>query len=244
MVSISRSTEPLRQIRVLIADDKEVFREGLARLLEEQNAIEVVCQCDSECVTAKVQQTKPDLILMDAELSSFDATKFVSQIRESFPDIKVAMLTDCVDKEKLFSCLESGARGYLIKNLSIQDLVESINLIAKGRVVISPLLAEDFLDELAALRGVMKSSGVQGQYGLTDREAEILGLIGMGYSNKEIAQKLIIAENTVKVHVKNILNKLGLRNRQHAAAYAAEHNLIPTLANVWGKGNGAVAATD
>jgi len=234
MVSSSRSTGALKQIKVLIVDDKEVFREGLARLLEEQNAIKVVCQCDSTYVTAKVQQTRPDLILMDTELSNCEATKLISQIRESFPDMKVAMLTDRVDKERLFSCLESGARGYLIKNLSIRDLIKSVDLIAKGRVVISPLLAEDFLDELAILRGVIKSSGVRGQYGLSDREAEILGLTGMGYSNKEIAQKLIIAENTVKVHVKNILNKLGLRNRQQAAAYAAKHDLIPTVTDTEG----------
>lgn len=224
----------MKQIKVLLVDDKEVFREGLARLLEEENAINVVCQCDSQYVTAKVRQNKPDLILMDTELENCDATKLITQIAESFPDIKVAMLSNSVNKEKLFSCLESGARGYLVKNLSIRDLIQSVDLIAKGRVVISPLLAEDFLHELAALRGVIQSSGVQGQYGLSDREAEILGLVGMGYSNKEIAQKLVIAENTVKVHVKNILNKLGLRNRQQAAAYAAEHGLIPTVTSTEG----------
>jgi len=216
----------MKEVKVLIVDDKEVAREGLARLLDEQETIKVVYQCDSEYVVAAIKQCKPDLILMEAELSKREAAELISQIAKSSPDAKVAMLTDCVDKDKLFACLESGARGYLIKNLGVQELIASINLIASGRIVISPMLANDFLKEVIKLRQATKLDETQGRFGLSKRETEILELIGKGYTNKEIAQKLVVAENTVKVHVKNILNKLGLRNRQQAAAYAAEFGLV------------------
>lgn len=217
----------MKEIKVLIVDDKEVFREGLSRLLEEQNAIEVVGQCDSKQVIAEVKRAKPRLILMDTELAYSDVIEVIPQVSDSYPEVKVAMLTDSLDEAKLFSCVEAGASGYLVKNLSVDDLVESIDLIAKGRVVISPLLSNKFLGKFAELRGKEKSDeGGEGS-DLSEREREILGLVADGYTNKEIAQKLFITENTAKVHVKNILQKLELRNRQQAAAYAAEHGLAP-----------------
>lgn len=216
----------MKQIKVLIADDKEVFREGLARLLAEQEAITVVSRCDGKQVITKVEQTKPDLVLMDTDLSDHEVIEVIPQITHSSPKVKVAMLTDSVDEEKLFSCVEAGAKGYLIKNLSIADLVKSIDLVAKGRVVISPLLSEKFVDEFTVLREEKRERGIEGESALSERETEIIALIARGYTNKEIAQRLCIAENTAKVHVKNILVKLELRNRQQAAAYAAKQGLL------------------
>jgi len=225
----------MKQIKVLIADDKEVFREGLARVLEEQEPIKVVSRCDGRQVITKVEQTKPDLVLMDTNLSGHDAIEVIPHITESSPEVKVAMLTDSVDKEKLFSCVEAGAKAYLIKSLSIDDLVKSIDLVAKGRVVISPLLSEKFLGEFTKLREEERSSSTEDQPAVSGREREILGLVANGYTNKEIAQRLSIAENTAKVHVKNILVKLELRNRQQAAAYAAERGLLPETGDADGE---------
>ena len=216
----------MKEIRVAIVDDKEVFREGLARLLEERPHIRVVSHSGGRYVAAKVEHTKPDLVLMDTNLSACEAIKIIPEIVKLCPTAKVAMLTDSVDKEKLFSCVEAGARGYLIKTLSIDDLVKSIDLIANGRIVISPVLSERFIDEVRKLRQMGKMIDVGEESVISERETEILRLIAKGYTNKEIAKKLFIAENTVKVHVKNILTKLGLRNRQQAAAYAVEHELV------------------
>lgn len=225
----------INQIKVVIADDKEVFREGLARVLEERDPIKVVSRCDGRQVITKVEQTKPDLVLMDTDLSGRDAIEVIPRITESSPEVKVVMLTDSVDKEKLFSCVEAGAKAYLIKNLSVDDLVKSIDLVARGRVVISPLLSDKFLGEFTKLREEERSSSTEGQPAVSGREREILGLVANGYTNKEIAQRLCIAENTAKVHVKNILVKLELRNRQQAAAYAAEHGLLPETGDADGK---------
>ena len=222
----------MKQIKVVIVDDKEVFREGLARLLEDQDHIDVVCRCGSKEVVRKVQQSDPDLVLMDTELSDRDVIEVIPQITESSPKVKVAMFSDSADREKLFSCVEVGAKGYLVKSLSVDDLVKSIDLIAEGRVVISPLLSDRFVAEFSKLREKERSRVAEGPSDVSEREKEILKLVAKGYTNKEISQKLVIAENTAKVHVKNILIKLELRNRQQAAAYAAEHGLIGEAGDV------------
>lgn len=209
-----------------IVDDKEVFREGLARLLEEQEHIKVVSWCSGEEVVRTIEKTRPDLVLMDTELSECDAVQVVQQIAESSPEVKIAMFTDSVDEGRLFASVEAGAKGYLVKDLSVDNLVKSIALISEGRVVISPLVSDKFMGEFTVLRGEKRTRGAEGESDLSERETEILRLVAEGYTNKEMAQQLCIAENTAKVHVKNILQKLELRNRQQAAAYAAEHALV------------------
>jgi DNA-binding NarL/FixJ family response regulator len=216
----------MKEIDVLIVDDKEVFREGLARLLEEQQHIKVVSWCGGKQVVGTIEKTKPDLVLMDTDLSECDAIDVVRQVTESSPEVKIAMFSESVDEDRLFSSVEAGAKGYLVKNLSVDNLVKSIDLISEGRIVISPLLAKKFIDEFTVLREEKRSSDAEMESHISERETEIITLVARGYTNKEIAQKLSIAENTAKVHVKNILQKLELRNRQQAAAYAAEHGLV------------------
>jgi len=217
----------IEQIRVLLADNKELFREGLVKLLESQPHIRVICQCDNGSkAIEKAKETEPDVVLMDIDMPDRDSIDALQCINESLPSTKVAMLTDSEEEEDLFSALKAGAKGYLLKNIGVDSLVESIDLIARGQIVVSPPLARKLLIEIASMRDDREAREAGSEAALSEREAEILKLVAKGATNKEIAERLIIAENTVKVHVKNILAKLQLRNKQQAAAYAVQRGLV------------------
>jgi len=219
----------MEQIKVLLADDKEIFREGLARLLGEQEQIEVVSQCSNgKQAIEKAEETEPDVVLIDNNISDCDSSKAIQQINESFPKIKVAMLTDSKGEDTLFSAIEAGATGYLVKDMKVIDLVKSIDLIAKGEVVVSSPLAGKLVDKVAST----KAKEAEAKNNLSGRETEILKLLAKGATNKEIAGTLFIAENTAKVHLKNILEKLRLRNRQQAAAFAVQEGLVTEVRDI------------
>ena len=214
------------QIKVLLADDNEIFREGLAKLLEEQEHIEVVSRCSNgKQAIEKVKETKPDVVLIDNNISDCGSNEATQQIKKSSPEVMVAMLTDCENEEELFSAIESGATGYLLKDMKVDDLVKSVDLIAKGEVIVSPPLGEKLVGKFASMRQKEPES----QAGLTQQELEIVKLLAKGATNKEIAEKLFITENTAKVHLRNILGKLGLRNRQQVAAYAVQQGLVTEI---------------
>jgi len=217
------------RLKVLLADDKEVFREGLAKLLAEQEHIEVISQCSNgEQAIKKVEETEPDVVLMDSNISECDSRKATQQINESSSEVKVAMLTDSKSEEELFSAIEAGAIGYLSKYMKVDDLIKSIDLISKGEVVVSPPLAEKLADKFTSIR----TDEAEGKTTLSEREVEIIKLLAKGATNKEIAETLFITENTTKVHLKNILQKLQLRNRQQVAAYAVQQGLVTELTDV------------
>ncbi len=223
----------MEQIKVLLADNKELFREGLVKLLESQSHIEVVCQCDNGSkAIEKAKEIKPDVVLMDIDMPDRDSIEALQFINESLPSTKVAMLTDSEDEEKLFSAIKAGARGYLLKNIGVNVLVKSIDLVAEGEVIVSPPLAGKLLNEFATMKEEKEARGAENETDLSMREIEILRLVAGGATNKEIAQNLIIAQNTVKVHMKNILEKLQLRNKQQAAAYAVKKGLVPETEDV------------
>jgi DNA-binding NarL/FixJ family response regulator len=211
------------QIKVLLADDKEIFREGLARLLDEQEHIKVVSQCSNgnQAIT-KVEETKPDVVLIDTDISECDDIKAIRQINESSPEVNVAMLTDSKHEQDLFAAIEAGATGYLLKDMKVADLIKSIDLIGRGEIVVSPPLAGKLIHKVSST----KAKEAELKNVPSERETEILKLLARGATNKEIAETLFITENTAKVHIKNILEKLGLRNRQQAAAYAVQEGLV------------------
>ncbi len=214
------------RLKVLLADDKEVFREGLARLLEEQEYIEVVSQCANGKQAIKdVKETKTDVVLIDSNILDCGSNEATREMKKSSPQVRVAVLTDSKNERDLFSAIESGATGYLQKNTKVEDLVQSIDLIGKGEVVISPPLAEKLVGKFASMR----QKEAEEPTGLTNREREIVKLLPKGLTNKEMAETLFVADNTVKVHVKNILEKLQLRNRQQLAAYAVQEGLVTEI---------------
>jgi len=214
------------RLKVLLADDKEVFREGLARLLEEQEYIEVVSQCANGKQAIKdVKETKTDVVLIDSNILDCGSNEATREMKKSSPQVRVAVLTDSKNEQELFSAIESGATGYLQKNTKLEDLVKSIDLIGKGEVVISPPLAEKLVGKFASMR----QKEAEEPTGLTNREVEIVKLLPKGLTNKEMAETLFVTDNTVKVHVKNILEKLQLRNRQQVAAYAIQQGLVTEI---------------
>lgn len=216
----------MRRLKVLLADHKEVFREGLARLLEEQEYIEVVSQCtDGKQAIKDVKEIKTDVVLIDSNILDCGSNEATREIKKSSPQVRVAVLTDSENEQELFSAIESGATGYLQKDTKVEDLVKSIDLIGKGEVVVSPPLAEKLVGKFASMR----QKEAEEPTGLTDREVEIVKLLPKGLTNKEMAETLFVTGNTVKVHVKNILGKLQLRNRQQLAAYAVQEGLVTEI---------------
>lgn len=215
----------MREIKVLLAGGKEIFREGLMRLLKEQPQINVVSQCSSSRqAVSKIKEIKPDVIIIDTNPLPADALVATQKISRLYPKVKIAVLTEAGNEDELFSVVQQGARGYLSKDISVDALVKCIELIAQGEIVISPLISSQSFKELISQGKARK--GVDTRLRLSDRELEIVGLVVNGFTNKEIAQKLSITDNTSKVHIKNILSKLKLKNRQHLAAYAVQHGLV------------------
>jgi len=216
------------KIKVLLADDNELFREGLARLLEESGGITVVSKCDNgNEVLSRTRNYHPDLVLTKMGLPGCDGMEATRWITEHLPRTKVAVLTDSEDEQDLFTAIRAGAKGYLLKNTALEDLVRSIELLARGGLIVSSQLAGRLLSEISSLHG--KNSRADEETRLTEREREIVELVARGATNKEIGETLFIAENTVKVHMKNILEKLQLRNKQQVAAYAVDRGLVTEL---------------
>lgn len=222
----------MEKIKLLLADDRELFREGLARLLESQPGIGVVCQCDDGLkAVKKARETEPDVVLMDINVAGpgCDGLEATQRINESLPNTKVAVLTDSENEERFFSALKAGAKGYLLKNIGVDDLTKSIDLIAKGEVIVSPPLSRKLLSKFTHMKEENGARKAESKKGLSSRENQVLKLVAQGDTNKEIAERLIITENTVKVHMKNILEKLELRNKQQAAVYAVQQGLATSV---------------
>jgi NarL family two-component system response regulator LiaR len=216
----------MERIKVMLVDNKEVFREGLARLLEEKEYIEVVSQCNTgEQAIDKAKEIKPDVVLIGTEISGISCNETTREIKELLPEIKIAMIADYDSEQALFSAIESGAIGYLSKDMKVDDFTKSVDLIGKGESIVSPPLSEKLVVKFASMR----QKEPELQTGLTQQEIEIVKLLAKGATNKEIAETLFVTENTAKVHLKNILGKLGLRNRQQVAAYAVQQGLVAEI---------------
>jgi DNA-binding NarL/FixJ family response regulator len=217
-------------IKVLLVDNEEVFREGLAKLMSEQAHIELVYHCAGRTeAIEKGMKTNPDVILVSSQISDGDSLETIKEMKDRSPGAKVVMITRPGEELNPLNVLKSGARAYLAKNISATDLVKSIELISSGRIIISPVFAEKFITEISSAEKDDKAKTLLTKSALSEREMEIVKLIAEGNTNKEIAQKLFIAENTVKVHVKNILNKLELRNRQQLVTYAVLQNWVTAI---------------
>jgi DNA-binding NarL/FixJ family response regulator len=214
-------------IKVLLADDNALFREGMASLLARCGEdVQVVGQAkDAAEAVRKTSLLRPDVVLMDLSMPLGGGVEASRQILQERPDQAICMLTVSEQAGDLFDSIRVGARGYLVKTVQLDDLCQSLQVLAAGGSVVSPHLAVQLLDEFAKLAEGIREGPSEAEK-LTSREREVLELIARGASNKEIAQRLVIAENTVKVHLRNILDKLHLRNRQQAAAFAVQEGLV------------------
>ncbi|HSB12576.1 MAG TPA: response regulator transcription factor [Blastocatellia bacterium] len=214
----------INPIRVLLADDQVLFREALHTLLSVQPDIEVVGEAgDGEEAVRLATELEPTVVLMDLQMPGLDG---VAATRCIPPTCRVIILTTFDDDEYVFEGLRAGAVGYLLKDAPSEKLVEAIRAAARGESFLQPSVAAKVVAEFARLTDRAPSRPQPLIEPLSDRELEILGLIGSGASNKEIAARLSIAEGTVKNHITNILGKLGVRDRTQAALKAKELELI------------------
>ena len=212
-----------RRIRVLVVDDNGLFRDGLVGLLGRLNDIDVVGAAGSgEEAVRRAPVLRPDVVLMDISMPGAGGVEAARQLLEAVPNAAVCMLTVSEQERDLFAAVRAGARGYLVKSVELDVLANAIRTLANGGALISPHLARDLLDAFAQFSPPARDTATER---LTPREREILALVGRGMSNPEIADRLVIAENTVKVHLRNILDKLQVHSRAQAAAIAAQAGL-------------------
>ena len=213
------------KVKLLLADKHEIFREGLTELLQREPGIEVVCACCQGWEPAAYKH-KPDVILMDIELSECSGIESIQRIQEKLPETKVVALTHSGEDDDLFSALKAGARAYVSKDTRLEDLIKVILLVAGGNVFISSPMAAKLLYKFSP-SGELKGS-VKPGFGfiLSKREQTVLSLVAQGLTNGEIADILYISLHTVKVHMRNIMIKLQAHTRQQAVVLAKEKEML------------------
>lgn len=215
----------MTSITVLLADDQRLMREGLATLLALADDIAIVGQAaDGQEAIDLAKRLKPQVILMDIQMPRVDGIAATQAIKAALPETKIIMLTTFNDDEYLMAGLRAGAIGYLLKDMPSEQLAEAIRSAAKGQSPIGPEMARKLVNLVTQAPASTPKSTIVSE--LSDREIEVLKWIAAGLSNKEIAEKLIIAEGTAKNHVSNILSKLEARDRAQAVARAKELGLV------------------
>lgn len=215
------------KLRVLLVDDHTLFRQSLAYLLQQTDDIELVGQAgDGVEAVEKARELMPDVVLMDIRMPQRSGTEATRLIKQEAPSINILMLTVSDEEADLFDAIKAGAKGYLLKNIDSLKLVEAVRMVAAGGVVVSAPMAENLLHEFAAMAERQAPQARAPRTIITDREREILSQLAHGASNREIGQALGISENTVRAHLRNILEKLHLHNRIQAAAYAIKEGIV------------------
>ena len=210
--------------RILLVDDHELFRAGIISVLAPIEDIQIVGEaCDGYDSLTKVRELLPDLVLMDINMPVCDGLTALRLIKHEIPKMKVVMLTVSEEDDDVFLAVKEGADGYLLKNLGRQRLLDAIDRLRHGEAVVSGVLAARILREFRQQESRFEKDSERDE--LTVREIEVLERVAAGDSNREIAEVLSIAENTVKIHVANILAKLHLRNRVEAAVFAVREGL-------------------
>jgi DNA-binding NarL/FixJ family response regulator len=214
----------------MLCDDHELVRRGLSSILEGVGGITVVAEAgDADAALKAVETSRPDVVIMDVRLPGRSGIEACREIRSAYPETKVLMLTAHSDDEALFSSIMAGAAGFVLKQVRGGDLVGAIRQVARGESLLDPTVTARVL---ARLRG----EGTQVNDGITEltgQERKILDLVAEGMTNRQIAEKVFLAEKTVKNYVSNILLKLGLSRRAEAAAFMARRNLKSHNSNDW-----------
>jgi DNA-binding NarL/FixJ family response regulator len=214
-------------IKVLIADDHKLFRQGLKSLMRtREDMVEVVGEAASGKEAIHMAgELRPDVILMDIYMPEGDGLQVTKEIKKEFPNINVVMLTSSEYDEHLYEAVQLGASGYLLKSLDADELFDLLRGVMHGEAAMTGAMAKKLLKRIAKrTRDIEK-----GEEPLTERELVVLRLVASGASNSEIGEKLFISVNTVKTHLRNILQKLKLENRTQAATYAVQHGLVSPL---------------
>ena len=209
----------VKPIRVLVIEDNRLVRDGLVDLLDAQPDFTVVAAVESADM-ALLKHAKPDVALVDATLGTGDSVRLVEGIRKTTPPTRVIVMDLLPLREDMIDFIRAGATGFLVKNATVDDCVQTVRSVAAGADVVPPVLAATLLSHIAERAVERNAPQVLTAVRMTNREREVIGLIAEGLSNKDIAQRLNIATHTVKSHVHNILEKLALHTRLEIAAHA------------------------
>ena len=210
-------------IRVMIVDDHEVVRNGLRTYLKTQPGFEVVAEASSgEEAIHLAEESSPDVVLMDLVMEGMDGVRATQEVKRVCPSAQVVVLTSYHQDEYIFPALQAGAVSYILKDVRMEELAETIRLAADGEITLHPKVAARVINEIHD-RSSRKNTSSQP---LTSREMDVLKLIALGMTNSEIAEELVISENTVKSHVRSILSKLDVFDRTQAAVYAWQKGIV------------------
>ena len=213
----------MRSVKVMIVDDHEVVRMGLRAALQPEADLQVVGEAGTADAALRAARVlRPDIVLMDVRMPGTDGIQACRAIRDELPDTRVLMLTSHAEEEAVFASIMAGASGYLLKNVGRAELLRAIRAVARGESLLDPAVTSSVIGRLKQLANREDPEVAQ----LSEREREVVVLVAQGLTNKEIAGKLIISENTARNHVSRILEKLGLARRSEAATFAAEHGLL------------------
>lgn len=209
------------KIAVVLVDDHAIVRQGLRTYLELQPDIEVVGEAaDGAEAVAVVREAMPDIVLMDLVMPEGDGVEATRAITAMSPSTRVIVLTSFSEDDKVFASIKAGAQGYLMKDVLPQDLVKAIRTVYRGEAQLDPEIARKLMQEFTHPQPTAP------RHDLTERELEVLRLIAQGQTNRDIAEKLVLSEKTVKTHVSNILQKLHLSDRTQAAVYALRQKIV------------------
>jgi len=212
---------------VLIVDDHALFRRGLHLVLEQEEDIDVAGEAgDGHEAVEAAQDLMPDVVLMDVRMPRRSGIEATERIKDLLPHVRILMLTISEDEGDLFDAIKAGASGYLLKEISIEEVADAVRAVASGQSRLSPSMAAKLLSEFAAMSKRADEPDKLPAPRLTDREMQVLRLVARGLANREIAKELFISENTVKNHIRNILEKLHLHSRMEAVVYAVREKLL------------------
>ncbi len=217
----------MKKLRVLIADDHVLVRSGISSLLK-ANDIEVVGEASNGMEALKMTRAlKPDIVLMDIKMPVCDGLQATQLIKAELPETRIVIVTAFDDSDDLFQAMKNGAAGYVLKNMQAEEFVGLLTSVMNGDVAVSPWIASKIAAEL--FRNPKRLEGERPGDELTSREEEVLSFVASGARNREIAASLHISDNTVKYHLRNIMEKLQVRNRAQMAVYAARRGIEPGL---------------
>ncbi len=218
----------MRRIKVLVVDDHALYRRGVTAEVANQEGLEVAGEAsDGLEAVQKAGEIVPDVIVMDLNMPRCSGLEATQALHTKMPQVNILVLTISENESDLFAAMKFGARGYILKSSEPEELVKAIFRVAQGEVIVSSLMATNLLTEFNnSVAGVEKEATSKTGTNLSPREDDVLQLVAQGATNKEIADSLFISENTVKTHLKNIMEKLHLANRSQAAAYAVKRGLV------------------
>jgi DNA-binding NarL/FixJ family response regulator len=213
-------------VGVLIVDDDKLMRAGLRAVFSSDERIDVVGEAaDGRAAIDSARRLGPDIVLMDVRMPEMDGIAATGEVLAAAPETRVVIVTTFEQDDYVFGALAAGASGFLLKRTSPEDLIAAIHTVAEGEALLSPSVTRRVIERMAG-QPTLGESDEERMAELTDREREVLELMGSGLTNAEIADRLVIEQSTVKTHVKRVLMKLGLRDRVQAVIFAYESGLI------------------